>query len=415
MKLTYLIILSLFSYSISCFSQHTNHKILPGAYQTRSYFPLLKDKRIAVFANHTSFINHTHLIDTLINSGIKVVKIFAPEHGFRGVANAGETVSNTLDSATGLPIISLYGNHTQPTANELKDIDIILFDIQDVGVRFYTYISSLEELMQAAIENNKPLIVLDRPNPNGFYVDGPVLDSTMKSFVGKQCIPIVYGMTIGEYAKMLIGENLLPYYYTRKTDNHIHLGQFLGFEEKKSDFYLTVINCKNYLHSSKYSLPIPPSPNLPNMTSVYWYPSNCLFEGTIVAEGRGTDQPFCIIGHPSFPDTLYSFMPVPNKGANNPKYAYSKCYGWNLTKLPMPNSRLTLKYLIESYQIIKDKNHFFEHTNNNYFFNKLAGNTILMHQIQEGMKEEEIRKTWQKDIEAFKKMRKKYLLYPDFE
>ena len=401
-------------------SQVKTQKILPGAYQTNEYLHFLKGKRVAVFANHTSFINHTHLIDTLLNSGINVIKIFAPEHGFRGEANAGETVHNSIDSATHIPIISLYGKHTKPTDYDLKNVDIVLFDIQDVGVRFYTYISSLEELMEATIDNDKPLIILDRPNPNGFYIAGPVLDSAYKSFVGKQSIPIVYGMTIGEYAKMLLGQKMLSWKYIRKIDDQIHLGQLFGFEDKKENFSLTVIKCKNYMHTSKYILPIAPSPNLPDMASVYWYPSNCLFEGTVVSEGRGTEHPFCIIGHPSFKNEPYSFTPLPNAGANSPKFVSNTCYGWNCWFDYKTNEKIkypgfNLNYIIKAYQLMEDKSSFFTKTSESYFFNKLAGNEILMKQIQDGVSEKEIINSWQKGIESFKKIRKKYLLYPDFD
>ena len=407
-------------FNIAVLSQTSSNKILPGAYQTNEYFRLLKGKKVGLFANHTSVINHTHLIDTLQKSGIDVVKIFAPEHGFRGMANAGETINNSVDSATGIPVISLYGKKTKPNASDLKNVDILLFDIQDVGVRFYTYISSLEEFMEAAIENDKPLIILDRPNPNGFYVDGPVLDSSFKSFVGKQSIPIVYGMTIGEYAKMLLGEKLLPWPVIRKVDDQIHLGQLFGFEDKKLNFSLTVIRCLHYTHTSHYTLPIPPSPNLPDMASVYWYPSNCLFEGTVVSEGRGTAHPFCIIGHPTFHTQAFSFTPLPNAGAANPKFAYTECSGWNLWQdysvhPSGPYPGFTLTYLLKAYQQMDDNTSFFIKSHDSYFFNKLAGNNLLMKQIQDGLSEEQIRKSWQKDLASFKKIRKKYLLYSDFE
>ena len=405
---------------MSVAAQTPANRILPGAFQTNEYFRLLKGKKVGLFANHTSFINHTHLVDTLQKSGIDVVKIFAPEHGFRGIANAGETINNSVDSATGIPVISLYGKKTRPSAADLKNVDILLFDIQDVGVRFYTYISSLEEFLEAAIENDKPLIILDRPNPNGFYVDGPVLDSAFKSFVGKQSIPVVYGMTIGEYAKMLLGEKLLPWPVIRKVDDQIHLGQLFGFEDKKQNFSLTIIKCQHYTHASHYVLPVPPSPNLPDMASVYWYPSTCLFEGTVVSEGRGTAHPFCIIGHPSFRTLTFSFTPLPNAGAANPKFANIQCGGWNLwqdysiiTANQYPGFKLT--YLLKAYQMMDDKTSFFIRTHESYFFNKLAGNDLLMKQIQNGLSEEQIRKSWQKDLIAFKKVRKKYLLYPDFE
>ena len=399
--------------------------ILPGAYQTKQYFSLLKNKRVAVFANHTSTINSTHLIDTLVKSNVNVVKIFAPEHGFRGNADAGEKLTNTLDSATKIPIISLYGKKLKPNDYELSDVDVMLFDIQDVGVRFYTFISSLQYFIESAIENDKPIIILDRPNPNGFYVDGFVLDSNYKSFVGMQPIPIVYGMTIGEYAKMLIGEKWLDWKYTRKVDNEVSLTEMLGFEEARKNFKLIVVPCKNYTHKSKYILPIKPSPNLPTMASIYWYPSTCLFEGTVVSEGRGTEHPFCILGHPSFSSSLFSFTPMSKIGAKEPKFKNQICYGWNLYNVNNTvvvkeiNHQLQIKYLIEAYKMFIDKNHFFikpkSENETDYFFNKLAGSNELMNQLQQQKTEVEIRANWQSKLQSFKKIRKKYLLYEDFE
>ncbi|MCX6210474.1 MAG: DUF1343 domain-containing protein [Bacteroidetes bacterium] len=393
--------------------------IQPGACQTQQYFNLLSNKRIAVFANHTSTINTTHLIDTLVKSNINVVKIFAPEHGFRGNADAGEKLINSIDSLTKIPIISLYGKHLKPSSSELLDVDVLLFDIQDVGVRFYTYISSLQYFIEAAIENDKQLIILDRPNPNGFYIDGPVLDSNYKSFVGMQAVPIVYGMTIGEYAQMLIGERWLDWKYTRKIDDKTSLAEMLGFEEKRKNFKLVVIPCKNYNHKSKYVLPIKPSPNLPTMQSIYWYPSIALFEGTQISEGRGTDNPFCIFGHPSFTDTLFSFTPVSKIGAKDPKYKNQKCFGWNVCHyLAQVNDKLQLSYLMNAYKMFVNKEDFFTKPKTDlptdYFFNKLAGNNTLMQQIKNNLSEIEIRKSWQAKLNAFKKIRKKYLLYKDF-
>ncbi|MFY7965927.1 MAG: exo-beta-N-acetylmuramidase NamZ domain-containing protein [Chitinophagaceae bacterium] len=397
--------------------------ILPGAYQTEMYLQYLKNKRVAVFANHTSVINKVHLIDTLIKHHINVVKIFAPEHGFRGTADAGEKINNNVDSATQIPIISLYGKKLKPNAYELSDVDIMLFDIQDVGVRFYTFISSLQYFIEAAIDNDKPLIILDRPNPNGFYIDGPVLDSAYKSFVGMQPIPIVYGMTIGEYAKMLIGEKWLDWKYIRKADDKISLTEILGFETERKNFKLVVIPCKNYTHKSKYVLPVKPSPNLPTMASIYWYPSTCLFEGTVISEGRGTEHPFCIFGHPSFSSSMYEFLPKPTVGAKEPKFKNTKCYGWNVfnnsdTVITQLHSQIQIKYIIEAYKMFADKESFFNKPKTNistdYFFNKLAGNSDLMQQIQQNKTEQEIRNSWQKKLTVFKKIRKKYLMYPDF-
>lgn len=399
--------------------------VLPGAFQTKEYFSLLYNKRVAVFANQTSVINTTHLIDTLVNSKINVVKIFSPEHGFRGNADAGEKVINAIDSATKIPIISLYGKHLKPDKDELLNVDVMIFDIQDVGVRFYTYISSLQYYIEAAIENDKQLIILDRPNPNGFYVDGPVLDSNYKSFVGMQCVPIVYGMTIGEYAKMLIGEKMLDWKYARKIDDKTSLTELLGFEEKRKNFKLVVIQCKNYTHKSKYILPVKPSPNLSTMASVYWYPSIAFFEGTVISEGRGTDNPFCIFGHPSFSDTLYSFTPVSRAGAKEPKFKNQKCFGWNIYNtnneivLQQMQNHMQLKYLLEAYKMFTEKESFFIKPKadlpSEYFFNKISGSNELMNQIKTGTSESDIRRSWKNKIDVFKKIRKKYLLYKDFE
>lgn len=399
--------------------------ILPAAYQTQQYFSLLKGKRVAVFANHTTVIGSTHLVDTLVKSNINVVKIFAPEHGFRGNADAGEKVNNSIDAATKIPIISLYGKKLRPAADELANVDVMLFDIQDVGVRFYTFISSLQYFIEAAIENDKPLIILDRPNPNGFYIDGCVLDSNYKSFVGMQAVPIVYGMTIGEYAKMLVGERWLDWEYMRKADDRISLAEILGFEHTRKNFKLTIIPCKNYTHKSKYVLPVKPSPNLPTMASIYWYPSICLFEGTVISEGRGTENPFCNFGHPSFSTTMFSFTPISKQGAKEPKFKNKTCYGWNVfdtnnnATIAALNHQLQIKYLLEAYKIFVDKNQFFikpkSEAITDYFFNKLAGSNELMNQLQQGKTEAEIRASWKPKMNAFKKIRKKYLLYQDFE
>ncbi|MFP5040141.1 exo-beta-N-acetylmuramidase NamZ domain-containing protein [Parasediminibacterium sp. JCM 36343] len=396
--------------------------ILPGAYQTYAYLPLLKGKRVAVFANQTTTIFQTHLIDSLQQLGINIVKIFAPEHGFRGVADAGEKVDSYIDKPTGIPVISLYGKRYKPTAVDLKDIDILLFDIQDVGVRFYTFISSLQGFIESAIQYDKPLIILDRPNPNGFYIDGPVLEMDYKSFVGMQPIPIVYGMTIGEYAKMLLGEKMLDWKYIHKEDHQTSLGELLGFEEEHHNFKLTVIPCKNYTHATKYVLPIRPSPNLPDMASVYWYPTTCLFEGTVLSEGRGTDHPFCIFGHPSLPDTLFTFTPTVRLGAKEPKQKDKLCHGWDVHDIDIvhqANKQLQLKYLLNAWQLFPEKDSFFiaplSDSPFEFFFNKLAGNSLLMEQIKAGKTEAEIRQSWQPKLKAFKQIRKKYLLYKDFE
>ena len=337
--------------------------VITGAERMQVYLPLLKDKKVAVFANPTSIVGQTHLVDTLLKSGINVVKIFGPEHGFRGDAGAGEHVQDSIDKKTGLPIISLYGNHKKPTPEDIKDVDVLVFDIQDVGVRFYTYISSLEYFTEAALENHKPLMLLDRPNPNGFYVDGPVLDKKFKSFVGMQPVPIVYGMTLGEYAMMLMGENWL-------SDKANEIARYNITTEPTVDtpFHFTVIKCKNYDHNTKYILPISPSPNLKEMQSIYLYPSTCLFEGTVLSEGRGTDKAFQIFGHPSLPKNLFSFTPQPNSGAKSSKCFYQKCYGWNLSGsedevLKKLDNKIQLKYFIDAYQLFPGKDSFFLKTN----------------------------------------------------
>jgi len=389
-----------------------NNHVITGAERMAVYLPMLKGKSVAVFANQTSIVGNTHLVDTLIKSGIKVVKIFGPEHGFRGDADAGEHVGDVTDKKTGIPVISLYGNHKKPTAADFKGVDILIFDIQDVGVRFYTYISSLEYFMEAALEHHKPLLILDRPNPNGFYVDGPVLDKKFKSFIGMQPIPIVYGMTMGEYALMLAGENWLS-----ENANKINAYNITTQPSADTPFHIQVIKCKNYDHNSKYELPVNPSPNLKEMQSVYWYPSTCFFEGTVLSEGRGTDKPFQVFGHPSLPKNLFSFTPKPNEGAKSSKCFYQKCYGWNLSGsttevLEKVDGKIQLRYLLDAYKLFPDKDSFFLKNN---FIDKLAGNDQLKQQVKQGLSEEAIRKSWQPGLMAFKAIRKKYLLYTDFE
>jgi uncharacterized protein YbbC (DUF1343 family) len=378
-------------------------EILTGADQTEKYLSLLAGKNVAIFANPTSVIGKTHLLDTLMASKINVVIIFGPEHGFRGKANAGEHVNNDVDAKTGIPVISLYGDHKKPTAADLKNVDVMLFDIQDVGVRYYTFISSLQYYLEAAIENEKEMIILDRPNPNGFYVDGPVLDTAFKSFVGMQPVPIVYGLTVGEYSKMLLGEKWLDKKCYPIPSN--------------SKFKISIVPCKNYTHDSKYNLPVHPSPNLKEMQSIYLYPSICFYEGTVMSEGRGTDKPFQIFGHPTLPSNLFSFTPNPNEGAKSSKCFNQVCYGWNLTGskedvLKSIDNKIQIKYLLEAYKLFPGKDSFFLKNN---FFNKLAGNNILMQQIKDGKSETEIRKSWEPKLATFRAIRKKYLLYTDFK
>ncbi len=387
--------LQLFAQNNQDFIITPNQKdIKVGAERTALYFPLLKDKYIAVVANQTSKLGNTHLVDTLFNSGMRLIKIFCPEHGFRGKAGAGEYVNDNVDLKTGLPIFSLYGRNRKPRASDLKEIQVIIFDIQDVGARFYTYISTLHYVMEACAENNIELIVLDRPNPNGFYVDGPVLDMKYKSFVGMHPVPLVHGLTIGEYAQMINGEKWLA---------------------GKVQCKLKVVPVENYNHKMLYKLPVKPSPNLSTMSAIYLYPSLCLFEGTIVSVGRGTDKPFQMFGHPDLLIGDYKFKPRSISGVSaNPKLQGKLCTGFDLTEFSdgyFPNyKKIYLFWLIETYKELKDRPDFF-----NNFFDKLAGNSTLRKQILNGLSEEEIRKSWQPDLIKFKKIRKKYLLYPDFE
>ncbi|HKB45355.1 MAG TPA: DUF1343 domain-containing protein [Chitinophagaceae bacterium] len=422
------VILSLFVFFQGCFAQKNSHpgankqppitigtatRIIPGAERIDVYLPLIKGKRIGIFANQTSMVGNTHLVDTLRKLGVDIKLIFGPEHGFRGTASDGEKIGNYIDEKTGIPVVSLYGNKRRPSDDDLKNIDILIFDIQDVGVRFYTYISSLQEYMEAAFENSKPLLLLDRPNPNGFYVDGPVLNLKFKSFVGMQPVPVVYGLTIGEYAMLIAGERWL----TSEKANQKYDYYKTAENSKDTAFHFLVIKNKNYDHNSKYVLPVRPSPNLPEIQSIYLYPSTCLFEGTVLSEGRGTDKPFQKFGHPLLPHNLYSFIPTPNEGAKSSKHYFEKCYGWNLSGTPEEtlkkiNNRIQLKWLIEAYKIFPGKDSFFLKSNG---FNRLAGNDILMQQIKDGKSEEEIRDSWEPDLKKFKAIRKKYLLYDDFE
>ena len=369
---------------ISCcllLSCKKDKKIVVGADNTSSYLPLIKGKKIAIVGNQTSMISNTHLVDSLLGLNIDIVKVFSPEHGFRGKAEAGEEIENKIDSRTGIPIISLYGKNKKPSGEQLNGIDILLFDIQDVGVRFYTYISTLHYVMEAAAENKIEVILLDRPNPNGHYIDGPILDTTFRSFVGMHPIPIVHGMTIGEYAKMINGENWI----SRKCD-------------------LTIIKIKNYNHDLTYNLSIKPSPNLPNPRSINLYPSLCLFEGTNISVGRGTDYPFQQFGSP-YLKSNYSFVPRSNEGSKYPKYENLKCYGTDLRHQENYLAAINLDWLIESYSKYKKKEFF------NNFFDKLAGNDKLRLQIMEGKGSKEIKESWKSGLDRFKEVRQKYLIY----
>lgn len=360
-------------------------RIKTGADNYEKYLPLLKDKKVGIVTNQTGILSDkTHLVDFLLEKKVAVQTIFAPEHGFRGTADAGEHVVDGKDPKTGLPIISLYGDNKKPKAAQLAGIDVMIFDLQDVGARFYTYISSLHYVMEACAENGIPLIVLDRPNPNGGIVDGPLLEKEFTSFVGMHPIPLLHGMTIGEYSKMINGEKWLKNAVQCK---------------------LTVIPCVDYKRDMPYSLLAKPSPNLPNDQSINLYASLCLFEGTNVSMGRGTEKQFQIYGSPFLTKTNFTFTPKPNFGAKDPLYNGKECFGEDLTSYPKL-TQLELKWLIKAYQNTSDKTKFF-----NPFFTKLAGTKKLQQQIESGVSENEIRKSWQRDLETFKKMRKAYLLY----
>ena len=395
-------------------------RILAGADRIQVYLSLIKGKTVGIFANQTSMVGTTHLVDTLKKLDVDIRVIFGPEHGFRGTADAGEKVGNYKDEKTGIQVISLYGSKRRPAAEDVKGVDILIFDIQDVGVRFYTYISSLEEFMEAAFELHKPLMILDRPNPNGFYVDGPVLDKKYQSFIGRQTVPVVYGMTIAEYALMIAGEKWLSEKANATYDYYKNYGK----NSADTPFHFQVIKCGNYTHKSKYELPVRPSPNLPNIQSVYLYPSTCFFEGTVLSEGRGTSKQFQVFGHPSLPKHLYSFTPNPNEGAKSSKLYGQVCYGWDLSGTPgevlkKVDNKIQLKWLMEAYQLFPQKDSFFiipkSGKMEESFFNKLAGNNELWQQVKAGKSEEEIRKSWEPKLNEFKQTRKKYLLYQDFE
>ncbi len=353
-----------------------------GAERTKAYIPLISNKNIAIVGNQTSMINNTHLVDTLLSLGMKVKKVFAPEHGFRGNSDAGANIKDTIDVKTGIPIISIYGKNKKPNSKQLKEIDIIIFDIQDVGARFYTYISTLHYIMQSAAENDIDVIVLDRPNPNGHYIDGPIKKNEFTSFVGMHPIPIVHGMTIGEYAKMILGEKWIT-----KICN------------------LTVINMENYNHNMSYEPPIQPSPNLPNSRSINLYPSLCLFEGTNVSVGRGTEYPFQHFGSP-YLEQEYSFIPKSMKGSKYPKHENKTCFGTDLRFQDNYLTEINLNWIIDAYQQSYQKDKFF-----NNFFDKLAGSEKLRLQIMSGKTSKEIKESWKKDLMEFKKIRGKYLIY----
>lgn len=392
-NIVFLIFLGL---NLSLYGQLNSKRIIPGAERLVLLRPAIKNRSIAVVANHTSLVGKTHLVDTLLSIGANVKKIFCPEHGFRGEISDGENVINSKDAQTGLPIISLYGNKNKPSTEDLKGIDMVIYDLQDVGVRCYTYISTLTYVMQACAENFIPIFILDRPNPNGFYIDGPVLDLKFKSFVGMLPIPVVYGMTSGELATMINEEG------------------WLGTSEKCG---LAVIPCQNYSHKSIYNLPVNPSPNLPNMRAVYLYPSLFLFEATKINVGRGTDFPFQVFGSPLLDSCNITYTPksIP-KRSKNPPHMGKLCKGFDLQNLTLDElinrKQICLDYLILAYSKFPDKKSFFS---SNGFFSKLAGTDLLQKQIIKKTSVSEIRLSWQTGIDKFKIIRKKYLIYEDFE
>ncbi|WP_296151371.1 DUF1343 domain-containing protein [uncultured Flavobacterium sp.] len=370
---------------IATANENPAEAIKTGADNFNAYLPLLKNKKVGIVTNQTGILsNKTHLVDFLLDKKIDVQKIYAPEHGFRGTADAGELVKDGKDTQTGLPIISLYGDNKKPKPEQLKGIDVLVFDLQDVGARFYTYISSLHYVMEACAENNIPLLILDRPNPNGGIVDGPILEKENTSFIGMHPIPVLHGLTIGEYGKMINGEKWLK--------NGIQCE-------------LTVIPCLNYKREMFYALPVKPSPNLPNDKAINLYASLCFFEGTNVSSGRGTEKQFQIYGSPFLPKTGFSFTPKPNFGAKDPLHNGKLCYGEDLSESPKV-SKLELKWLLKAYKDTTDKSKFFIP-----FFTKLAGTKKLQQQIESGMSENEIRATWSKGLEDFKKIRKNYQIY----
>lgn len=394
MQLYVLISCLIIQFGMSACAQNKSEELIVGADNYQEYLPALESKNIAIVANQSSLIAGEHLVDFLLTKNVQIAKIFSPEHGFRGNADAGEKIANGKDLKTGLSIISLYGKHYKPSAKDLEGVNLVLFDIQDVGVRFYTYISTLHYVMEACAEQNIPLIVLDRPNSNGHYVDGPVLEMEHSSFVGMHPVPVVYGMSIGEYAKMINGEHWL---------------------KNKIQCDLKVVPCQNWNRNKIYSLPVKPSPNLPNDLSVSLYPSLCFFEGTVVSAGRGTDAPFQLYGHPSFTQGEYKFTPRSISGASKyPKFEGKECTGYDLRTINTQEFRkrkqIDLSFLLTAYGELKKEPKFF-----NSFFMNLAGTKKLRKQIKGGLSEEEIRESWKADINNFLDVRSKYLIYPDFE
>ena len=366
-------------------------EIIVGAACTSEYVPLLKGKKVALLSNHTGVVGDKHVLDIMLEKGVDVTTIFSPEHGFRGNADAGEHVKSSVDEKSGIPIASLYdGNSKKPAKKVMDGFDVLVVDIQDVGLRFYTYYVTMINLMNAAIEYDKEVVVFDRPNPNGMYVDGPILDMKYKSGVGALPIPVVHGLTMGEIANMANGE---------------------GWLENGKKVKLTVIKCKNYTHQSRYVLPVAPSPNLPNMHSIYLYPSTCYFEATPVSLGRGTDKPFQVYGHPNMKGYDFSFTPRSIPGAKNPPQLDRECYGRDLTQIPDDEiiaKGINLEYVIDAYRNLNLDDHFFRS-----FFELLIGNGKVRKMIKEGKSADEIKATWSEDVARFKEQRRPYLLYAE--
>lgn len=391
-----LVLLALSGRAVAQDLSQANGEIRTGAEQIEAYLPIIKDKKLALVINQASRVGERSLLDTLLALGLDVRSVWVPEHGFRGEAEAGELIRDGKDAVTGTPILSLYGKSRKPADSYFKGVDMVVYDLQDVGVRFYTYISTLEYVMEACARQGVPLLLLDRPNPLGHYVDGPVLDTAHRSFVGRQPIPIVYGMTPAEYAQMLVGEQWF---------------------EGAASLEWTAILCQNYDHLSRYYLPVRPSPNLQSMAAIYCYPSLCLFEGTVISVGRGTDKPFQHWGHPSFKGrTSYGFIPRARSGSSQkPLYMGQMCYG-QILALDIAEAerfigkQIQLGPLMKAYSWYQDKDKFFNH-----YFTLLAGSEVLEKQIREGWSEEAIRASWEPGLEAFRQLRRQYLLYPDFD
>ena len=397
----------LLSSSLSVFGQNSavnvrnkENNILTGADQTDKYLGYLQNKRIAVLANPTTIIGKKHLVDSLIKRGINIVKAFGPEHGFRGKASAGINITDEKDATTGIKVISLYGSKRKPSVEDLSDVDLVVFDIQDVGCRFYTYINVLRDVMEACAENNKELLILDRPNPNGYMVDGPVLDMKLKSGIGQFPIPITHGMTIGEFAQMINGQKWLP--------NNLRCK-------------LKIIPVKNYTHNMEYTLPVNPSPNLNTQQGIMLYPSTCLFEGTYLNHGRGTYTPFTVIGSPLLKGKYeFSFTPVGIKGmSETPLFANEICYGLNLQNIKVDSlrntKRIAIKWIMELYKSFPEKSKFFDRSLSSEMGNIdfLVGVSDFKNQIIAGLTVEQIQNSWEPELSKYKMMRKKYLVYPD--